>query len=93
MQSPNPEDNDFDGVWRPATAPGSEHLGSTRSGARQPADTRSAMRHRIGKRMLRGGAMLGLAVLLVTGPLACQCVEPEENRRPTREEPPKYDWH
>lgn len=79
MQNLNREDNDFDSVWRQATAPASE-----------PPPV-SGRRSRIWKRVLRGGAVLGLA-LLATGPLACQCAEPEPDEDATREEKPKYDW-
>lgn len=75
MQSSNREQSDS--VWRPTTAPASE-----------PPPV-SGRRSRIWKRVLRGGAVLGLA-LLATGPLAC--AEPEPDEDATREEKPKYEW-
>jgi hypothetical protein len=79
MESLNREENDFGNAWRPATAPASEP---------SPVSGRGS---RIGKRVLRGVAMLGLA-LLATGPLACQCEKTQPDEDATREEKPKYDW-
>ncbi|MEN8181926.1 MAG: hypothetical protein ABFS46_05260 [Myxococcota bacterium] len=79
MESLNREEDDFGNVRRQATAPASDP---------SPVSGRGS---RIGKRVLCGVAVLGLA-LLATGPLACQYEKPQPDEDATREEKPKYDW-
>ena len=79
MESLNREENDLGIVWRPATSSASDP---------SPVSSRGS---RIGKRVLRVVAVLGLA-LLAMGPLACDYEKPQPDEDATREEKPKYDW-